>query len=219
MSDFDPDLIKAVAPFLWHGLLTSFGLLLLAMASGGLLGTLLAVMRIAGPRPIAALTAGYVNGLRSMPLIMVIFWFYLLVPVVIGRPIGAFTSALVAFVIFEAAYYAEIIRAGIQSVPKQQLAAALASGLGPLQVYRFVILPQAIRKMLPILLSQSITLFQDTSLVYVVGLHDFMTAVSVTANREGHLVEFYLFAVAIYFALCFAASQSIQLLNRPPVSP
>jgi len=149
---------------------------------------------------------------------MVIFWFYLLVPLVIGRPIGAFTSALVAFVIFEAAYYAEIIRAGIQSVPKQQLAAALASELGPFQAYRFVILPQAIRKMLPILLSQSIALFQDTSLVYVVGLHDFMTAVSVTANREGHLVEFYLFAVIIYFTLCFAASQSIQLLNRSPVS-
>jgi len=154
-----------------------------------------------------------------VPLIMVIFWFYLLVPLVIGRPIGAFTSALVAFVIFEAAYYAEIIRAGIQSVPKQQLAAALASGLGPLQAYRFVILPQAVRKMLPILLSQSIALFQDTSLVSVVGLHDFMTAVSVTANREGHLVGFYLFAVAVYFALCFVASQSIQLLNRQSVSP
>ena len=218
MNDLDPDLIKAVAPFLWDGLLTSFGLLLLAMAGGGLLGTLLAVMRIAGSRPIAVIAAGYVNGLRSVPLIMVIFWFYLLVPLVIGRPIGAFTSALVAFVIFEAAYYAEIIRAGIQSVPKQQLAAALASGLGPFQAYRFVILPQAIRKMLPILLSQSIALFQDTSLVYVVGLHDFMTAVSVTANREGHLVEFYLFAVIIYFTLCFAASQSIQLLNRSPVS-
>ncbi len=219
MNDLDPDLFKAVAPFLWDGLLTSFGLLLLAMAGGGLLGTILAVMRIAGSRPIAAIAAGYVNGLRSVPLIMVIFWFYLLVPLVIGRPIGAFTSALIAFVIFEAAYYAEIIRAGIQSVPKQQLAAALASGLGPFQAYRFVVLPQAIRKMLPILLSQSIALFQDTSLVYVVGLHDFMTAISVTANREGHLVDFYLFAVLVYFTLCFAASQSIQFLNRSPVSP
>ncbi|MGY3239760.1 glutamate/aspartate transport system permease protein [Bradyrhizobium sp. USDA 4472] len=219
MNDLDPDLFKAVAPFLWDGLQTSFGLLLLAMAGGGLLGTILAVMRIAGSRPIAAIAAGYVNGLRSVPLIMVIFWFYLLVPLVIGRPIGAFTSALIAFVIFEAAYYAEIIRAGIQSVPKQQLAAALASGLGPFQAYRFVILPQAIRKMLPILLSQSIALFQDTSLVYVVGLHDFMTAISVTANRDGHLVEFYLFAVIVYFTLCFAASQSIQFLNRSPLSP
>jgi glutamate/aspartate transport system permease protein len=219
VGGLDPELIKAVAPFLVQGLLTSFCLLLLAMVGGGLLGTVIAVMRISGPRPIAALAAGYVNGLRSIPLIMVIFWFYLLVPLAIGRPIGAFTSALVAFVIFEAAYYAEIIRAGIQSVPKQQLAAALASGLGPFQAYRFVILPQAIRKMLPILLSQSIALFQDTSLVYVVGLHDFMTAVSVTANREGHLVEFYLFAVIVYFTLCLAASQSIQLLRRSLVNP
>jgi glutamate/aspartate transport system permease protein len=218
MTALDPDLIKAVAPFLWGGLLTSFSLLVLAMIGGGLLGTVLAVMRIAGPRPVAALAAFYVNGLRSIPLIMVIFWFYLLMPLVIGRPIGAFTSALVAFIIFEAAYYAEIIRAGIQSVPKPQLAAAVASGLSPLQAYRFVILPQAFRRMLPILLSQSIALFQDTSLVYVVGLHDFMTAVSVTANREGHLVEFYLFAVLVYFTLCFVTSQSIQLLKRSLVT-
>lgn len=218
MGNIDPEIVASAMPFLWDGLRTSFCLLLLAMTGGIALGAMLAVMRIAGSRPVAAFAAAYVNGLRSVPLIMVIFWFYLLIPLATGRPIGAFTSALVAFTIFEAAYYSEIIRAGIQSVSRQQLAAAAASGLSPLQAYRFVILPQAFRKMIPILLSQSIALFQDTSLVYVVGLHDFMTAVSVTANREGHLVTFYLFATAVYFALCFTGSQSVQLLKKTMVS-
>jgi glutamate/aspartate transport system permease protein len=218
MGSIDLDLIAATAPFLWDGLCTSFQLLLLAMAGGISLGAILAVVRIAGPKPLAALAATYVNGLRSIPLIMVILWFYLLVPLATGRPISAFTSALVAFIIFEAAYYSEIIRAGIQSVSKQQLAAATASGLSPLQAYRFVVLPQAFRKMTPILLSQSIALFQDTSLVYVVGLRDFMTAVSVTANREGHLVAFYLFAALVYFVLCCTGAQSVQLLKKSMVS-
>jgi glutamate/aspartate transport system permease protein len=219
MADIDSEMIAAAAPLLWDGLRTSFALLLLAMAGGITLGAILAVLRIAGPKPLAALAATYVNALRSIPLIMVILWFYLLMPLATGRPIDAFTSALVAFTIFEAAYYSEIIRAGIQSVSKQQLAAAMASGLSPLQAYRFVVLPQAFRRMTPILLSQSIALFQDTSLVYVVGLHDFMTAVSVTANREGHLVGFYLFAALVYFVLCFAGASSVQLLRKSLVRP
>jgi glutamate/aspartate transport system permease protein len=219
MAGIDSEMIAAAAPLLWDGLRTSFALLLLAMAGGITLGAILAVLRIAGPRPLAAFAAIYVNALRSIPLIMVILWFYLLMPLATGRPIGAFTSALVAFTIFEAAYYSEIIRAGIQSVSKQQLAAATASGLSPPQAYRFVVLPQAFRRMTPILLSQSIALFQDTSLVYVVGLRDFMTAVSVTANREGHLVAFYLFAALVYFVLCFAGASSVQLLRKSLVTP
>jgi glutamate/aspartate transport system permease protein len=218
MGGIDLELISAVAPFLWNGLCTSFQLLLLAMAGGISLGAVLAVARIAGPTPVALFAAAYVNGLRSIPLIMVILWLYLLMPLVTGRPIGAFTSALVAFTLFEAAYYSEIIRAGIQSVSKQQLAAAMASGLSPLQAYRFVVLPQAFRRMTPILLSQSIALFQDTSLVYVVGLRDFMTAVTVTASREGHLVAFYVFAALVYLAICSTASQSVRLLRTSMVN-
>jgi glutamate/aspartate transport system permease protein len=210
---FDPDIIATAAPFLLDGLRTSFALLLLAMVGGLILGTILAVLRAAAASPLAALAATYVNGIRSIPLIMVIFWFYLLVPLATGRPIEAFTSALIAFSAFEAAYYSEIIRAGIQSVSLHQLAAARASGLSTLQAYRLVILPQALRNMVPILLSQSIALFQDTSLVYVIGLRDFMTAVSVTANRDGHLVEFYLFATLVYFALCFTGAQAVQWLK------
>jgi glutamate/aspartate transport system permease protein len=201
-------------PFLWQGLQTSFVLVALAMAGGILLGTMIAVVRLSASRPVAAVAAGYVNGLRSVPLIMVIFWFYLLVPLFIGRPVGAFTSALIAFTLFEAAYYSEIMRAGINGISRGQMAAALAIGMSRMQAYRYVVLPQALRRMTPILLTQSIALFQDSSLVYVIGLHDFMTSIGIVANREARLIEFYLFAALVYFAICFSVSRVVKRLQR-----
>ncbi|MET3579897.1 glutamate/aspartate transport system permease protein [Mesorhizobium robiniae] len=214
MGSLDQNVIVQSAPFLWEGMKTSFLLLVLAMAGGIVLGTAIAVVRLLAPQPIAVIAAGYVNGLRSLPLIMVIFWFYFLMPLVVGRPVGAFASALIAFVLFEAAYYSEIIRAGIQGISKGQVSAATASGMTQLQVYCYVVLPQAFQRMIPILLTQGIVLFQDTSLVYVVGLHDFMTAVTVIANREAALVELYVFAAIIYFAISFSASRAVSLLRQ-----
>ena len=213
MRNLDWSVIGHALPFLWQGLQTSFLLLALAMAGGILLGTLIAVLRLSAPRPLAAIAAGYVNGLRSIPLIMVIFWFYLLVPLFIERSVGAFTSALIAFTLFEAAYYSEIMRAGIQAISKGQMAAALAMGMSPVQAYRYVILPQALRRMTPVLLTQSVALFQDTSLVYVVGLHDFMTLVGIVAEREARLIELYLFAALVYFIICFSASRVVRRLQ------
>lgn len=213
MRNLDWSVIGRALPFLWQGLQTSFLLLALAMAGGILLGTLIAVLRLSAPRPLAAIAAGYVNGLRSIPLIMVIFWFYLLVPLFIGRSVGAFTSALIAFTLFEAAYYSEIMRAGIQAISKGQMAAALAMGMSPMQAYRYVILPQALRRMTPVLLTQSVALFQDTSLVYVIGLHDFMTSVGIVAEREARLIELYLFAALVYFVICFSASRVVRRLQ------
>lgn len=213
MRNLDWSVIGRALPFLWQGLQTSFLLLALAMAGGILLGTLIAVLRLSAPRPLAAIAAGYVNGLRSIPLIMVIFWFYLLVPLFIGRSVGAFTSALIAFTLFEAAYYSEIMRAGIQAISKGQMAAALAVGMSPMQAYRYVILPQALRRMTPVLLTQSVALFQDTSLVYVIGLHDFMTSVGIVAEREARLIELYLFAALVYFVICFSASRVVRRLQ------
>ncbi len=213
-NSFDLSAILKALPFLWSGMQTSLTLLVLAMSGGILLGTLLALVRLTAPAPLAALAAAYVDGLRALPLIMVIFWFYLLVPLLIGRPVGAFLSALVAFTLFEAAYYCEIMRAGIRGISRGQMAAAQASGLSQFDAYRYIILPQAFRRMAPLLLTQSIALFQDTSLVYVIGLHDFMTAASITANRDGRLVELYGFAALVYFCLCFAASRAVQALSR-----
>jgi glutamate/aspartate transport system permease protein len=175
---------------------------------------MLAVIRLSAPYPVAAFAAFYVNGLRSIPLIMVIFWFYLLVPLFIGRPVGAFTSALIAFTLFEAAYYSEIMRAGINGISQGQMGAALAIGMSRMQAYRYVVLPQALRRMVPILLTQSIALFQDSSLVYVIGLHDFMTSIGIVANREARLIEFYLFAALVYFAICFSASRVVKRLQH-----
>lgn len=213
-ESFDFQVILNSLPFLGQGLRLSLLLTALAVAGGIFFGTLLALMRLSGVRAVSVTAATYVNLLRSVPLILVIFWFYFLVPLALGRPIGGFYSALIAFVIFEAAYYSEIIRAGIQSVRQGQVAAGMASGLSYWQVRRHIVLPQAFRNMIPILVTQAIILFQDTSLVFVVSLRDFTTAASIVAQKEGRLVEMYLFAALVYFIICFVGSRFAARLAK-----
>lgn len=213
MTDFDFNVIWMSLPFLWEGLQLSLWLTFLAVIGGIVLGTLLALARLSGIVPLALVAAGYVNLIRSVPLILVIFWFYFLVPLVLGRPVGSFYSALIAFVLFEAAYYSEIIRAGIQSVARGQKFAGQSTGLNYWQIQRYVILPQAFRNMIPILVTQGIILFQDTSLVFVVSLRDFMTASSIVARTEGRLVEMYVFASIVYFVICFTGSMLVRRMK------
>jgi glutamate/aspartate transport system permease protein len=213
MSEIDFGVILRALPFLWDGMQLTLLLTALAMAGGIVLGTVLAMTRLWAPPPFPQLAAGYINVLRSMPLILVVFWFYFLVPLAVGRAVGAFPSALIAFTMFEAAYYSEIIRTGIQGVPRGQLMAAQATGLTHLAAMRYVVLPQAFRAMIPILLTQAIILFQDTSLVYVVGLHDFLTAATIVAGRDNRVVELYGFVAAVYLVLCVTASFGVRRLQ------
>ena len=220
-AGFDFDVIQRSLPYLGQGMLFSLGLTALAMLGGIVLGTLLALMRLSRYAVFNAPAGAYVNLLRSIPLILVIFWFYFLVPLVVraisGDPyatgLGPFYSALITFTLFEAAYYCEIIRAGIQSIPRGQVNAAYALGLTYRQAMTTVILPQAFRNMVPILLTQGIILFQDTSLVYVVGLTDFMGAASKVAQRDARLVEMYLFASFVYFLICLGGSLYVRRLH------
>jgi glutamate/aspartate transport system permease protein len=201
--------------FLAEGLAMS-GLLVLVGAMGGLiLGAGLALLRLSHFRVVAMVAAAYVTIMRSVPLILVLFWFYFMLPLAVGRPIGALFSALTAFVLFEAAFYCEIIRAGISSVSNGQSSAAAATGLRRWQVLRLVILPQAMAAMVPLLLNQIIILFQDTSLVYVVGLHDFLTAANVIAGREERPIEMYTFVAVVYFAICFSVSLFVGRSKGP----
>jgi glutamate/aspartate transport system permease protein len=214
MSGFDYAVIADNLPFLMQGLQLSLLLTFLAVLGGIFFGTLLALMRLSGILPLSLLAGTYVNLIRSVPLILVIFWFYFLVPLALGRPIGNFYSALIAFTLFEAAYFSEIIRAGIQSVRKGQVHAAQATGLNYWQTQRYIVLPQAFRNMIPILVTQGIILFQDTSLVFVVSLRDFMTVSSIVARTEGRLVEMYIFAALVYFSICFAGSLFVRRLQK-----
>ena len=221
-SDFDFGVIIRSLPYLFFDGMT-FTLLLTALATAGgiVLGTLIALMRLSGLPVLAQIAAGYTNLMRSLPFVLVIFWFYFLIPYVgqwiIGasRPIavGAFMSALVTFTLFEAAYFSEIMRAGIQSIPSGQVSAGYALGLRYWQVMGYVVLPQAFRNMLPVLLTQTIILFQDTSLVYVLSITDFLGAASKIAQRDGRLVEMYLFAALVYFLISFALSQLVRQLQ------
>lgn len=214
MGEFDFSVIFDNMPFLLKGMQTTLLLTALAMFGGIVLGTLLALARISSIKPLSFVAASYINFFRSLPLILVIFWFYFLVPLVLGRPVGGFYSVLVAFTLFEAAYYAEIIRAGITSVRAGQFQAARALGLSYGQSMRFVVLPQAFRAMIPVLLTQGIILFQDTSLVYVVGLKDFLVSAELIANRDQRLIEMFTFVAIVYLVISYSASQGVRLLQR-----
>ena len=214
MFELDFSVIPANSSLLWEGIKMTFLLTGLAIVGGIILGTFLALLRIAKIPVLSQFSAAYVNFFRSLPLILVIFWLFFLVPLIVGRPVGAFSSVLVAFILFEAAYYSEIIRAGINSVRLGQLAAARAMGITYIQSMRYVILPQAFRAMTPILLTQAIILFQDTSLVYVVGLRDFLVSAEIVANRDQRLVEMFLFVALVYFVFCFAASLGVKYLQK-----
>jgi glutamate/aspartate transport system permease protein len=223
MNDgFDFDVIARSLPYLFRdGMVFTLKLTILSAVGGLLLGTILAMMRLSSNRLFNAIGTAYVSGLRALPLLLVIFWFYFLVPYIgawitgSDRPlaVGGFTSALVTFTLFEAAYYCEIMRAGIQSIPRGQVAAGQALGLRYFQLMGHVILPQAFRNMMPVLLTQTIVLFQDTSLVYVLSLTDFMGAAAKVAQRDGRLVEMYLFAALVYFVICFTASRLVKRLQ------
>ena len=211
---FDFAILWTNASFLWNGMLLTMQLTALAVTGGLLFGVILAVLRLSRVRPLAWLVEGYVNFLRSMPLILVIFWFYTLVPKLIGRPVSGFYSVLIAFVMFEAAYYSEIVRAGISSVRRGQIAAAMALGLTNIQAMGYVILPQAVRNMVPVLLTQSIVMLQDTSLVYVVGLRDFLTSADIVASRDNRPTELYMFVALVFLVVCFSASRFVNRLRR-----
>jgi len=211
---FDLHVIYQNIPVLWEGMQMTFLLTILAIGGGILGGTILALCRLAPFRWLSLVAGSYVNFFRSMPLILVIFWFYFLVPFILGRPVGGFYSVLIAFILFEAAYYCEIIRAGISSVGRGQVGAGQALGLTYRQNMRYIVLPQAFRNMIPVLLTQAIVLFQDTSLVYVVGLHDFLVNADIVANRDNRLLEMYTTVALVYFVLCLVGSMGVRRLQR-----
>lgn len=200
--------------FVLKGLYFSVSLTVIATLGGIFFGTLLALMRLSGKQWLDLPATIYVNGMRSIPLVMVILWFFLLMPMLIGKPIGAETSAIITFVAFEAAYFSEIMRAGIQSIPRGQVFAGQALGMTYGQNMRLVVLPQAFRNMLPVLLTQTIILFQDTSLVYAIGAYDMLKGFEIAGKNFGRPIESYLAAAVTYFVICFALSWFVKRLHK-----
>ena len=205
---------SVITDFVLKGFYFSVFLTVVATLGGIFFGTLLALMRLSGKKWLDTPAAIYVNGMRSIPLVMVILWFFLLVPFMIGRPIGAEMSAIITFIAFEAAYFSEIMRAGIQSIPRGQVFAGQAMGMTYKQNMTLVILPQAFRNMLPVLLTQTIILFQDTSLVYAIGAYDMLKGFETAGKNFGRPIESYLLAAVVYFVLCYALSWLVKRLHK-----
>ena len=199
--------------FVLKGLLFSVQLTVVATVGGIVFGTLLALMRLSGKKALQLPAVVYVNGMRSIPLVMVILWFFLLIPFLIGRSIGAELSATITFVAFEAAYFSEIMRAGIQSIPRGQVMAGQALGMSYSQNMRLIVLPQAFRNMIPVLLTQTIILFQDTSLVYAIGAYDLLKGFVTAGKIYGRVEEVYILAALVYFVICFGLSALVRRLQ------
>ncbi|MEY3782516.1 MAG: hypothetical protein RIS97_694 [Pseudomonadota bacterium] len=204
---------EIISKFVVNGFWFSVQLTIIATLGGIVLGTVLALMRLSGSKVLALPATIYVNGMRSIPLVMVILGFFLLVPFLIGRPIGAELSAIITFVAFEAAYFSEIMRAGIQSIPRGQVHAGQAVGMTYSQNMRLIVLPQAFRNMLPILLTQTIILFQDTSLVYAIGAYDLLKGFTTAGKIYGRPEEAYILAAVVYFVICFGLSYLVKKLQ------
>lgn len=199
-----------IGKFVVQGFWYSVQLTLVATIGGIALGTVLALMRLSGKKPFALPATIYVNVMRSIPLVMVLLWFFLIIPFAIGRPLGAETSAVITFIAFEAAYFSEIVRAGIQSIPRGQVFAGQAMGMTYAQNMKIVILPQAFRNMLPVFLTQTIILFQDTSLVYAIGAYDMLKGFETAGKQFGRPIESYLLAAVVYFLMCYGLSLVVR---------
>ncbi len=224
MYEFDWSSIAPSMPYLLQGLVVTAKITITAIVFGIIWGTVLAVMRLSPIKAISWFATAYVNVFRSIPLVMVLLWFYLVVPSLLQNVLGLspktdirLISAMVAFSLFEAAYYSEIIRAGIMSISRGQSSPALALGMTHGQSMRLVILPQAFRAMVPLLLTQGIVLFQDTSLVYVLSLADFFRTATTIGERDGTQVEMVLFAGLVYFVISIAASMLVNYLKKRTV--
>jgi glutamate/aspartate transport system permease protein len=221
-AGYDFDVIERSLPYLFReGMVFTLTLTAIAASGGIVFGTLLAMMRLSSFRPLSMLAGGYVNLMRSVPLVLVIFWFFFLVPYIgawiIGANepvrVGSFLSAAITFTMFEAAYYCEIMRAGIQSIARGQVWSGFALGLNYWQTMGYIVLPQAFRNMVPVLLTQTIILFQDTSLVYVISATDFLGAATKVANRDYRLVEMYSFVAVVYFIISYSLSLLVKRLQ------
>ena len=201
------------ANYIFKGLIFSLQLTLIATVGGIVVGTFLALMRLSGKAALVYPATFYVNTMRSIPLVMVILWFFLLIPMLIGRPIGADLSATITFIAFEAAFFSEIVRAGIQSVPRGQIFAGEALGMTYGQNMRLIVLPQAFRNMIPVFMTQTIILFQDTSLVYAIGAYDLLKGFEIAGKNYGRPIETYILAAATYFVICFSLSKVVRTIQ------
>lgn len=193
--------------FFLNGFTVTLELAILGIIGGIILGALLGLGRISKNKFVYYFVSVYINILRNIPLILVIFWFYFFMPIISGRSFTPFFSATISFIIFESAYFAEIFRSGYQSVRKDLVSAALSTGMKHTQIAHYILIPIAFKRMLPSLVTQAIVTFQDTSLAFVIGLREFVRSASIVDNIEVRSIEIYGFVAIVFFIFCLGGSK------------
>jgi len=201
------DVVARNINFLMGGFLVTLKLTAFALGGGIILGMLVGLGRISRNAWVYQPVTLYVNFIRNVPLILVIFWFYFVMPIIAGRPLNPFLSAVISFIIFEATYFGEIFRAGYQSISRDLINAAYSTGLTYGQTARFILVPIAFRRMLPSMITQSIVTFQDTSLAFVIGLQEFVRRTSIVDNLEVRSIQLFGFVAVVFFIFCFIGSK------------
>jgi glutamate/aspartate transport system permease protein len=209
MNALAHDLVALIGALAWYNLCLTVSAIVVAL----LIACLFAVGRLSSRPLVYYPVTAYVNVLRSSPLLMIMFWAYYTGPMITGAPTSAYTAALIALAAFEVAYFTELVRAGLQSIAAGQRDAALAVGLRPGQAMRLVILPQALRRMLPSLISQSIIAFQDSTIASVIGVTDIFATANIISAREQRPIELYTALAVIFFVLCYALSKLVRMLE------
>ncbi|MFA7668894.1 MAG: amino acid ABC transporter permease [Burkholderiaceae bacterium] len=218
----DLDIIFDNRDYLWRGFKYTLELTGIALVGGMFFGMILALCRLSSIKIVRAVAGLYVDLMRSIPLLLVLFWVFFLFPIVLqtvlGTPrpvrVGPENTAIITFILFESAYFCEIFRSGIRSISPGQWHASLALGLTRVQRMRYIILPQALRVMIPVLLTQTIVLFQDTSLVYVISGTDFLGAAARIGQRDSNLITPYLFVAAVYLVISVILSSLVSHLRN-----
>lgn len=197
---------SVVSPFLGtfaEGLGYTLQIAILTIVLGLLLGIVVAAARLSSITVVRAVTTMYVELMRGTPLLVQLFWVYYALPILTGIQLPAFESVVLALTLNVGAFYGEAFRSGIQAIPREQVETADVLGLNYVQRMQFVIVPQAFRIVLPVLISISVSLFKDTSLVSVLGVNELMYTTRTISTDTYRPLEVYTTAAIIYFIVAF----------------
>jgi len=211
--DFSLSIIAEYFDVLLLGLLTTIEFTAICIALGSVLGFLLSLMRVSRSRLLRIVSTAYVEFFRGTPVLVQLFWIFFCLPIVLGVEIGNFASSVIALTLFMGAISSETFRSALHAIPSDHVDAGVALGLSPYQRVRYIVFPQAVRLAIPTLLSNSVSLFKESSLVSVVGMSDLMYVGQNISNVSARPIELLTTVAFLYFVVAFPLTRAVSHLE------